>query len=182
MSNDIRDERKDVFMIASHKKGDYRGLDGFLTHEYVVRFVWMDKKEQVMNFSDSSWDVENQGVLLSDLQVTGWYTENTPDEIRGHRVEYHHLIGIELDLAEMIVKVLRKVNRSMEKQKNNWGYPPNFANFVQRVAKCLNVQGVLVRTNKHIGLGINGEYRHESVANMDWAIKAARRVHFPDTE
>jgi hypothetical protein len=76
---------------------------------------------------------------LADFKITGQLDRN--GDIYGWRAEYHDVYSVGLTDAETMLKLLRKVDRGMEKLRAEWGYPQTFRDYVAQVGKIIGVKG-----------------------------------------
>lgn len=59
--------------------------------------------------------------------------------VYGYEVEYRDMVSIKLSTAEQMVKVLRAINRKMEKIQSELGYPQSFPEYLARAGKSMGV-------------------------------------------
>jgi hypothetical protein len=77
----------------------------------------------------------------SNLQVSSQGNLREPEQpAYGWEVEYRGRYSIELRDAEAMVKVLRKVDRGLERLKSELGYPETIGAYIARVAKVLGIR------------------------------------------
>lgn len=59
----------------------------------------------------------------------------------GFGVEFDKFGGVKLKRAESMVKVLRKIERKLDKLQEDFGYPADFSTYLIRVANALGMTG-----------------------------------------
>lgn len=82
---------------------------------------------------DAAWD------SLDALYITA---QNSRDDNEGPRwygydTEYREPYSVNLDRAETMVKVMRKVKRAQDKAAERYGYPQDFATYAGRTVEAL---------------------------------------------
>lgn len=92
----------------------------------------------------SVWDGDNS---LADFVVHAYLNDDGDPYGFGHKFEPH---SVDLDQAEKMVKVLRKVARGLDKANADQGYlrDEDFASYLIRVARILGIKTFHVRNNR----------------------------------
>src|SRR5262245_41796585 len=113
--------------------GDGSGLSSpYLTFRAGIVYVGEDG-----HFRNPLWDSYGEGRelgALGDLAVTA-QRDTTSAEWYGFDVSYCEPHRVKLDHAEAMVKTLRKVSRSLDRQQATYGYADTLVSYVTRVAQ-----------------------------------------------
>lgn len=89
---------------------------------------------EVFNYVESSYDP----APLADLRVRAQH--DYAAEPYAWRVEYHSPYAVDLRRAQEMAKMLRKVERGLERVRLEYGYPESFPAYVARVGKILGIK------------------------------------------
>lgn len=128
------DEPRELRMLVSSQTRDY-GCSGDTLH-FTVSLVYALPNGEIRNFVGGYLADEN---AMADLVVTAQH-DRVDRAPYGWRVEYSQPHAVDLARAEVMVKVLRKVERGLARLQDELGYPETFAAYVARVGKVLGVK------------------------------------------
>lgn len=98
--------------------------------------VRINEAGEIRNFSSGSYDHNP----LADLVIGGQADSSAPDRPYGFSVEYRNLFSLDLRQAEANVKLLRKLDKGLDKLNAEFGYADSYPVFVARVGKVLGVK------------------------------------------
>jgi hypothetical protein len=87
--------------------------------------------------------------------------ENDDGKFYAASIEYKDILTVNLDMAQRMVKVLRRINRAMDKFNNEWGYTENMGQLAIRFARAVKAQGW---------------YESENSTSYDSWVKGARAI------
>ncbi len=87
------------------------------------------------NYLDGSWPRQPMADLVISAQTDGTSEQSS----YGWRVEYRNAYSVDLQRAEEMVRLLRKIERGMAKIEREFGYCESFGAYVARVAKVLGI-------------------------------------------
>jgi hypothetical protein len=102
---------------------------------------WADKEYEsdtagLRNYTSHSWPIEP----LADFRISAQADSSDPSKVYGWRVEYQNIYSLDLREMEVKVKLLRKVEKGLERLQSQFGYPETFAGYVARVGTVLGVK------------------------------------------
>ena len=149
------------------------GMPDFL--RIVLHPVKVTADGTIRNFSTGSWDIEP----LADFQLSASVDRSVDSSAPyGWTAEYRNAFSVDLRRAEQMIKLLRKVDRGMEKLRGEWGYPATFPVYVSRVAKIIGATSFGFAVDKGRGWSYDdGEYRWTDVDGMTYRINDIVREH-----
>jgi hypothetical protein len=98
--------------------------------------VRVSDSDGIRNFSSGSYDHSP----LADLVISAQVDSSDPMRPYGFEVGYRNLYSLNLREAEANVKLLRKLDKGLEKLNAEFGYADSYAMFVARVGKVLGVK------------------------------------------
>lgn len=127
-----------LYMIVRTEVGDFMAGSRF-AHVTVAFTSLRDAKPYGL-------DSHGDNRALCDLVVNAQFS--TTDSLEGPygwRVEYRSVYTADLREVERMVKALRKVERGLERIRDNEGDAESFGQYVNRVARVLKVAGLIVR-------------------------------------
>jgi hypothetical protein len=112
----------------------------------VVFFGYLeDGKARGLSYSGGYHEVESLADLEIRNQVSSDHApEGSSDGSYGWSVEYRGVFSANLERVENMAKVLRKVSRSMEKQRDASGSPATFGQYVARALQALGIKQVVI--------------------------------------
>jgi hypothetical protein len=121
-------------IIGAEKPNDYGSdLRCLRFRAYPVR---INEAGEIRNFSSGSYDHSP----LADLVISAQADSSAPVRPYGFSVEYRNIYSLDLRQAEANVKLLRKLDKGLEKLQAEFGYAETYATFVARVGKVLGVK------------------------------------------
>ena len=127
-------ETRTPALLITHKTHHFPGSKPTL--DLTLSAVYLTAANKVRNYSSGSFDAEPMADLVIRAQYDSATGERGP---YGWSVEYRDVFCVDLARADAMFKLLRKVNRGLEKLRNEWGYPESFAQYATRVAKILGI-------------------------------------------
>lgn len=140
-------EQKDRYLKIHHEILASLSNDDRHIGIFRLSFVYLNGNGKCRNFGDSLYDANEQSGsdYLADLTIRAQYSTTEGYETAyGWDIQYRDS-RVDLPLARAMVRTLSKIQRKLDSYEKKWGYCPNFAQFVIRVANALNVKGILVR-------------------------------------
>jgi hypothetical protein len=128
-------------LLIDSSSDDMYGSGTKFLRLHVHPVYWAEKQYEsdtagLRNYTSSDWPIEP----LADLRIVAQADSSDPTKVYGWEVEYHGIYSLRLRDAEAKVKLLRKVNRGLEKLQSQYGYPESFAAYVARVGSVLGVK------------------------------------------
>lgn len=137
--------------------------------------VYLTATGQVRNYMGSgSFDRDP----LADLVISAQYDRTTGEgKPYGWRTEYRDVYAVELERAGDMHKLLRKVDRGLEKLRGEWGYPETFAQYATRVAKVLGISTFGYRRKGAAGTYDDNEYRWTDTDGLRYRINELVDAH-----
>ena len=87
---------------------------------------------------------------FAGLSITSQFEADKPDHIYAWRVEYVDAGDVQFESANVMLGVLKVVDKKMKAYHDEWGNCENYSQFVQRALKSLGVKKV-VCTSKFSG-------------------------------
>jgi hypothetical protein len=106
---------------------------------------------------------------LGNLVITSVYNHHDLPKLYGYHVEYLNAYSVDLDRAEEMIKVLRKVHRGMIKLEKEWGAATTFDQFAMRALKSLGIQTVY--TNRNHGYDTENIVRWR-IQDLGWIVNS----------
>jgi len=113
---------------------------------------------------DSSFVRESGERELADLVISCQVEHYR--EPYGYRASYGNVFSVDLERAEAMVKLLRKIDRELNKITAEWGYAESFGAYVTRVAKALGVNHFMWHIRGQGTMYAENEYRTGDVPAM----------------
>jgi hypothetical protein len=134
------EKRTPQLLIDSDADSGYGSETKFL-RVFAYPVYWADKQYEsdtagLRNYRSSSWPLEP----LADFRISAQADSSDPTKIYGWTVGYRDIFALELREAEVKVKLLRKIDRGLERLQSQYGYPESFAAYVARVGSVLGVK------------------------------------------
>jgi hypothetical protein len=127
------DETYETCLLVSHETNRY-GNDK-PTLRFTARPVRVTADGTIRNFTDTFG-----GEPLADLSLTAQLDHVAADpNPYGWRTECRQPYAVDLRRAQTMVRVLRKINRDLERMRDQLGHPESFAAYLARVARALGV-------------------------------------------
>lgn len=125
MSDKVAEVRLLVSVDVSHDPGFSPVM------RLVVSPVYVGEEGWLRNFTDL-WGDEP----LADLRISA-QADYASEDAYGWRVEYAQPYSVDLGRAEVMVKLLRKIQRGLDRMERDLGYAESFGAYVARVGKLL---------------------------------------------
>lgn len=97
--------------------------------------VYINEAGELRNFTSGSFDYE----ALADLAIRA--QADSSGAAYGWSVEYAQPYTVDLRIAEVMVKLLRKINKGLAKLDEKYGPAESYGHYVVRVADVLSVGG-----------------------------------------
>jgi hypothetical protein len=117
----------------------------------------------IRNYSDQGWPREP----MADLAISAQCDKTSTSGSYGWRVEFAQPYSVNLERAAEMVKVLRSIDRGMDKLKAQFGYPDTFAEYVARVATVLKVRTFGWSVERNSGWSYDdGHYRFTDIDGL----------------
>lgn len=119
---------------------------------------------------------------LEDLTVSSQGNDRygTDRQLYAWEVDYRSVYAVDMERAEGMVRTLKAVGRSLEKQKATVGRAESFAAYMLRVGVALGVAGYVVRLEQdHFFSGwrwINAEDAHYHITHLEREWREAGKV------
>lgn len=157
----------DIRMIVEVSASNY-GDPYFHVTARPVKHVWDEHSKSWSFRSGFEYDEPRYG----DLQVRaqGSLDEDAPSY--GWNVEYHQPYRVTRGDAEEMAKVLRKIERGVEKMTADLGYAENIGQYIARVAKVLGITSFGMFPPKGEALWSSGErVRWDNASHLNWQIE-----------
>lgn len=123
-------------IIIGVEKSSYSDPDETRFLRFRAYPVRVSETDGIRNFSSGSYDHSP----LADLVITAQVDSSAPARPYGFAVEYRNIYALNLSQAEANVKLLRKLDKGLEKLTAEFGYADTYATFVARVGKVLGVK------------------------------------------
>lgn len=140
MSSDTTYELAMLLKVDTDKNGLLSPITARLHAELVG--VTADRKIRNLGHQYDETDA------LADLQVNALLS-NDEERAWGWGVDYRQVYRVELEQAEKMVKVLRKVKRGLDKATEQFGYSPDFHSYMTRIAHILGVKHFVVQADEN---------------------------------
>lgn len=124
-------------LLFDQQRQQFSG-DARVTLQLHLSVVYLTPANEVRNYLDGIGHEDNGH---ANLRICAQHDPGTTADGQpyGWRTEYRDVFSIERPRAEAMVKVLRKVERRLERDRLAHGYPPDFATYVARVAHALGI-------------------------------------------
>jgi hypothetical protein len=116
-------------LLVSYKRGE-------IASNIELHPVKLYEDGKIRNYSDHAWPREEP---LADFRIT-CQLDPGGHEPYGFRAEYRDCYSVDLQRAEEMVKLLRKIDRELRKMSEAEGPPETFSAYVVRVARVLKVK------------------------------------------
>lgn len=117
----------DLRFLYELKRNQYTGDDA--TH-FIARVVYVNN-DGVLNPMDSDWDTAqfaDLGLTAYHRHGSGWY---------GFEVEYLQPFRVDLRQAERMVKLLRKVHKTLDRLNEQFGAANDLTTYCARVSQAI---------------------------------------------
>lgn len=101
-----------------------------------VRMSWEEDTQEWMPYG--SFYTYQDEPFYDNLQVHS-QGDVESGNVYGYDIEYRDVIGVNLQTAEKMIKVLRSVDRKLEKIQSELGYPQSFSAYLARAGKAMGI-------------------------------------------
>jgi hypothetical protein len=151
-------------VLIAPPKAEYHGSD---IQAYRISIVTINERNEVRNPSDSAWGEDAFTAPYASLmfRAQGNVLKAEERETYGWSLEYREVYSVDLNDAERMVKMLRKIaNVKLPVQ------PRTYGQFVQMMCRALGITVAVQLSGKATGWHTEADYAFFGASDIEWMV------------